>query len=160
MPTWLLPVVLLHALQALQQIVHLVFDLREFPLDGLQVICLHCGKEEEEHKSWLLCRCDGAAQDSCCHDALVLPTRTGGPLAALGGRGGEAGFGSSAPSPAQTDPGTLGGNDRAGQGRRWRRHPGLVGVHPEIHTYKDMHESCAGKNITFCWKLWSSVVLP
>lgn len=84
----------------------------------------------------LLCGCDGAAQDSCDPGIIVAPTGTGGPLAALGG-GGEAGFGSSAPSPAQADPRTLRGNDSAGQGRRRRRRPpGLVGVHPEIQRCK------------------------
>ena len=42
-PTGSLAVVLLHALQALQQIVHLVFDLAQLPLDGLQVIQSYCG---------------------------------------------------------------------------------------------------------------------
>lgn len=64
----------------------------------------------------------------------MAPTRTGAPLAGLGG--GEAGFGPSAPSPAQTDPGALRGDDSAGQGRRRRRHPGLVGVHPETRRSK------------------------
>ena len=63
-------------------------------------------------------------------DAAVVPTRTGGPLAALGG--GEAGFGPPAPSAAQTDPRTLRGDDGAGQWWGGGRHPGLVRVHPEI----------------------------
>lgn len=126
-PTWLLAVVLFHALQALQQVVHLVFDLRELSLDGLQVIHLHCGRTDKS--SW------ARTQVYSCHrDTAVAPTRTGGPLAALGG--GEAGFGSSAPPSAQADPRTLRGNDGAGQGRRRRRHPGLVGVHPEIQRCK------------------------
>lgn len=34
--------VLLHALQALQEVVHLVLDLRQLPLDGVEVIHLDC----------------------------------------------------------------------------------------------------------------------
>lgn len=34
--------ILFHALQTLQQVVHLMFDLRELSFDGLQIICLHC----------------------------------------------------------------------------------------------------------------------
>lgn len=64
------------------------------------------------------------------------PTRAGRPLAALGG--GEAGFGSSAPSSAQTDPRALRGYDGTGQWRRGRRHPGLVRVHPEIQKCKNI----------------------
>ena len=39
--TRLLAVVLLHALQALQQVVHLVFDLAQLPLDRLQLVHFH-----------------------------------------------------------------------------------------------------------------------
>lgn len=71
---------------------------------------------------------------------IVVPTRAGGPLAALGG-GGEAGFGSPAPSSAQADPRTLRGDDGAGQGGRGRRHPGLVGVHPERQRCKNIQHA-------------------
>lgn len=124
--TWLLAVVLFHALQALQQVVHLVFDLRQLPLDGLQIIRLHCRRRRRSRK-WSVklrhwCRGDGAT--------FLSRTCARGPLAAFGGRG-EAGFGSSAPSSAQTDPRTLGGDDGARQRGRRGRHTGLVGVHPE-----------------------------
>ena len=36
--TWLLAVVLLHTLQALQQVVHVAFDLAQLPLDRLQLV--------------------------------------------------------------------------------------------------------------------------
>lgn len=67
--------------------------------------------------------------------ALVVPTRTGGPLAALGGGGREAGFGPPTASSAEADPRTLRGDDSAGEGGWWRRNPGLVGVHPGIQRY-------------------------
>lgn len=37
---------LVHALQALQQAVHLRLDLAQLPLDGVQLLGSHCGREE------------------------------------------------------------------------------------------------------------------
>lgn len=60
---------------------------------------------------------------------LTLLTGARAPLAALGRRG-EAGFGSPAAGATEADPGPLGGDGGPGQGWRWRRNPGRVGVHP------------------------------
>lgn len=115
--------VLVHALQALQQVVHLVLDLRELPLDGLQIARLHCEGGGGEAASFTA----AAART----DNTGTRTGAGRPLTRLGGRG-EAGLGPSAAPTAHADPRALGGDGGAGQrGRRGRGHAGLVGVHPE-----------------------------
>lgn len=51
--TRLLAVILLHALQAVQQVVHFAFDLAQLPFDGLQLVHFHC-REATKNECWKL----------------------------------------------------------------------------------------------------------
>lgn len=64
------------------------------------------------------------------HVSTVLTGSRRRALAAFGGRG-EAGFGASASSSAQTDPRSLGRDDGSREGRGRRGHAGRVRIHPE-----------------------------
>lgn len=92
-PTWLLDVVLLHALQALQQIVHFAFDLAQLPLDGLQLVHFHCS--QSVHSRWVcervretnrqLCNSPLLEQQQGCHCFMFLTELWSvGPLDKLG----------------------------------------------------------------------------